>query len=111
MNVRDIPLDGKPSNSGLLGQNVATNLLNHRLAGRTLCQRLIRVFVIDIVSHTHKLASIIAASQQDDSDTDDFRAWNVGSVGWIGFEDEFVRSRWDGADEEGIELLIVFGTT
>ena len=104
-----IPLDSEPGNPRLLRQNVPTNLFNHRLARRALCQCLIRILIINIIPHTHKLASIIAASQKNDSNTNDFRARDIRSIRWIGFEDEFVCSRRNGPDKEGIEFLVMFG--
>lgn len=98
MKKGDIPLDSKPSDPRLLRQDVPPNLLDHGLGGWVLRQRIIRVLVVDVVAHAHELAAFIRASEQDDSDAQDLGARDIGRVGRIGFEDEFVRANGDGAD-------------
>ena len=71
-------------------------------------ESLIRVFVIDIVADTDELAVFVTAAEEDDGDADDFAIRDAGEVGRIGLEGELVGADGDGADEDGIELLVVF---
>jgi hypothetical protein len=110
LSVAAIPFDSKPRNPRLLRQNIPTNLLNHRLARRILRQAFIGVLIIDVVAHAHELAAIVAAGEKNDRDANNFGAWDVGRIGRIGFEDEFVGSWRNGTDEKRVEFLIVLRT-
>jgi len=61
--INSVPLDSKSRNTRFLSQDIATNFLNHRFTGRLCRQLFIHVLVVYVVSHTNKLASIIAASK------------------------------------------------
>jgi len=104
-----IPFDGEPRDTRLLSQDVATNLLNHRLAWRLRRQLLVHILIVYVVSHTHKLPPIVAASEQDDRDTNDLAVRDAARVGRVGLEDELVDAGRDWPNKEAVELLIVLG--
>jgi hypothetical protein len=104
-----IPLDGEAGHTGLLSEDIAANALNDGLGWRLRSQLLGVVLVVDIVANTDELTTVIAAGQEDDSDTQDFGGGDALQVGRIGLEDEFVHTDGDGADQEGIEFLVIFG--
>lgn len=97
--MEDLPLNGKTGHTGLLSQNIAADTVNRRL-GRWVGDQLLGVvLVVDIVTDTHKLTAIIAASEENDSDTKNLRGRNALQVGRIGLEDELVGSDRDGTDQ------------
>ena len=102
-----VPLDGEASDTRLLGQDVAADLLDDGLGGRLVDQGLVGVFVVNVVAHAHELAAVVGAGEQDDGDAEDLSCGDVGGVGRVGLEDELVDADGDGADEEGVEFLIV----
>lgn len=102
-----IPFDGEARDTRLLGKNIATDLLDDRLGRRVGIQLLRLVLIVDIVSNANELATIVGAGKQDDSDTHDFGIRNPLSVGGIGLEDELVDANRDGADQQGVELLVI----
>ena len=97
-----VPFDSKPRNARLLSQDVATNFLNHRLAGWLCRQLLIHVLVVHVVSNTYELASIVAAGKQNDRDTNDLAVRDSACVGRVGLEDELVDAGWDWPHEEAV---------
>lgn len=103
----NIPLDGKAGDAGLVGQHVATDLLNDGLGRGVGGQLLGLVLVVDVVAHAHELATIVGAGQQDDGDTHNLGVGNALDVGGVGLEDELVDADGDGADEQSVELLVI----
>lgn len=85
------------------------HLLNHRFRGWLRRERFVHVLVVDVVAHAHELAVVVGAGEQDDGYAEDFGGGDAGGVGGVGFEDEFVYADGDGADEEGVEFLVVLG--
>lgn len=104
------PFDCKPSDPRLLSKDVAADLLNDGLARWLRGQLLVHVFVVHVVSHAHKLASIISASEKDDCNTENLSVGDAAGVRRVRFEDELVDARRDWADEEAVKLLVVLGT-
>lgn len=103
----NIPLDSEAGDARLLGQDVAANLLNDGLGGRVGSQLLSLVLVVHIVSDADELAAVVSACQEDDSDAEDLSVGDALGVGGVGLEDELVDADGDGADEQGVELLVV----
>ena len=66
-----VPFDSKASHTWLLSQDVPPHLLNDGLRRWLELKRLVCVLIVDVVSHAHELAVVIAAAQEDDSDADD----------------------------------------
>lgn len=109
LKVHGSPLDCKSRDSGLLSQHIPPHSLDDRFGGRLGVQLVRVVLIVDIITHTHELPSVIAAGQQYDGDAEDFGRRDAFQVGGVGFEDEFVDADWDGPNEEGVEFLIMFG--
>lgn len=106
---KNIPLDGEPSHTGLLSKDIAANALNDGF-GWGLCRQLLRVvLIVDIVANTDKFTAVVAASQEDHSDTEDLRGRNALQIGRICLENELVHTDGDRADQEGVEFLVIFG--
>lgn len=105
--IENIPLDGEASHTGLFSEDIAANTLNDGL-GWGLCRQLLGVvLIVDIVANTDELTAVVAAGQEDDSDTEDFGGGDALQVGRIGLEDELVHADGDWANKEGVEFLIV----
>lgn len=102
-----IPFDSKARDSWLVGQDIPSHLLDYRLGWRLGIQLLAVVLVVDVVTHTHELAAIVAARQQYDGHAQDLGVRDALGVWWVGFEDELVDADRDGAHEEGVKLLVV----
>lgn len=102
-----VPLDGEARHAGLLSEDVSANALDDGL-GRWLGVELGGViFVVDVVADANKLAVVVGAGQKDDGDTEDVAIGDDLGVWRVGLEEELVDADGDGADEEGVELLIV----
>lgn len=106
--AREIPFDSESSHTGLFSKNIATDVLDLGLRGRLGGQFLRIVFVVHVVAHTYEFTAIIAAGEEDDGDTQDLRRGDTLEVWGISFENELVDADRDGADEEGVEFLVVF---
>lgn len=102
-----VPFDSEAGDSGLLGEDVAADLLDDGLGGRLVDQLLVGVLVADVVADADELPAVVGASEQDDGDAKDLGCGDVGGVGRVGLEDELVDADGDGTDEEGVEFLIV----
>jgi hypothetical protein len=97
-----LPLDRESGHSGLLSQDVALDALNDGF-GRGLSVELLGiVFVVDIVSHSHELSTIVGACQKDDSNTKDVSVRDARDVWCAGLENELVDTDWDRADKERV---------
>ena len=107
---RNIPLDGKARHSRLVGENVAADLVDNGLGGGVGGEFVRLVLVIDIIANTDKLAAIVGAGQENDSDAKDVGVGNAARLRSIGLEDELVYTDGDGANEERVELLVVLIT-
>jgi hypothetical protein len=104
----NIPLDRESGNSGLLSEHVASDLLNDGFGRRVGIQDLIVVLIVDVVTHADEFSSIVRAGQKNDSHAKDLRRRQALSVGRIGFKYEFVDTDGDRADEQRVELLVMF---
>jgi hypothetical protein len=102
------PFDSKPSNSGLLGKNIPSNLIEDGLGWRISIELIRIVFIVDVVSDSDKFSVVVGASKKNHSDTQDLRIGDFGGVRWVGFEDKLVDTNRYGADEETIEILVMF---
>jgi hypothetical protein len=107
--IEIIPLDREASHTGLLSEDIAANTLNDGLGWGLCCQLLGVVLIVDIVANTDELAAVVAAGQEDDGNTQDFGGGDALQVGRIGLEDELVHADGDGADQEGVEFLVILG--
>lgn len=103
----NIPLDSKASDSWLLSEDVAADLLEDRLGWWISVQLLRIVLVVDIVSNPNELSTIVGASEEDDSDTKDFGIRDSGGIGGFCDEDELVYTDWDGSNKETVQLLVM----
>jgi len=97
----NLPLDSEAGNSWLLGEDVAADLLEDWLGWGIGVELLRVILVVDIVADSNELATVIGAGEEDLSIRDS------GGVWCTGLEDELVDANWDGANEEGIELLVM----
>jgi hypothetical protein len=105
---QQLPFDGKSSDSWLLSENISPDLLKDGF-GWWVGIKLFRVvLVVDIVSNSYELSTIVGTGKEDDGDAENLCVWDALGVRWVGFEDELIDTDWDGADEEGIELLVMF---
>ena len=102
-----IPLDGEACNPGLLGQDVTADLLDDGLGRRVVNEVLALVLVVDVVANAHELAAVVGARQQYHRDAQKLIDGDALCVRRLGLEDELVHADGDGADEEGVEFLIV----
>lgn len=103
----DVPLDGESGDTGLLREDVALHALDDGL-GRGLRVELLRVvLIVDVVSHSHKLAAVVGTGQKDDSNTEDVGIGDARRAGSLGLEDKLIDADGDGPDEEGVELLVI----
>ena len=107
---RDVPLNRKPSDSWLLSKDISSDSLNDGLSWGLGIQLVRIVFVVDVVADSDELPSVVAASQKDDSDAEDFGSWYPFEVWRVGFEDELVHAYRDGSHEERVKLLIMLGS-
>ena len=103
----DIPLDGKPGHTRLLCQDIASYALNNGLGRRLRVELLRVVLVVDVVSHSNKLATVVCTCQEDDSHTKDVGIGDARRAGGLGLEDKLVDANGNRPDEEGVELLVV----
>jgi len=103
----NLPLDSEAGNSWLLGEDVAADLLEDWLGWGIGVELLRVILVVDIVADSNELATVIGAGEEDDGDTEDLSIRDSGGVWCTGLEDELVDANWDGANEEGIELLVM----
>ena len=67
------------------------------------------VFIVHIVSDTDEFSTIIAASKENHSHTEDFGSGNALEVWGVGLEDELVDTDGDGSHQKGIEFLVILG--
>lgn len=104
------PLDRKASDAGLLSEHVPADAVEERLCGRVGIELIRVIFVVDVVSDANELAAIVSAGEEDDSDAEDLSIGNALGVRWVGLKDELVDADGDGANEEGVEFLIVLVT-
>lgn len=104
---KHIPLDGKSRDSWLLSQNVAADLLNDGLWGRIINELLALVLVVDVVANAHKFATVVGARQQYHRDAQKLVDRDALCVRRLGLEDELIDTNRDGANEEGVEFLVV----
>jgi hypothetical protein len=103
----NVPLDSKARHAGLLCKNVATNLLDDGLGRRVGLKLLVVILVVDVVSDTNELATIVGAAQKDNSDSNDLGIGNALRVGGVGLKNEFVDTDRNGSHQQSIELLII----
>jgi hypothetical protein len=68
------------------------------------------VLVVDVVANTNEFTAIVSAGQQDHRDAQNVRLGDAGNIGCIGLENELVDANRNGADQEGVEFLIVLVT-
>ena len=104
---KNIPFDGKSSDSRLLSEDVSSDLLEDGFGWRISIELFGIVLIVDIVSNSYELSAVVGAGKEDDGDAEDLSIWNALGVRWVGFEDKLVDADWDGADEEGIKLLVM----
>lgn len=104
-----VPLDAEAGDSGLLGKDDSSDLLDDRLGGGLGGKLLVGVFVVDVVANADKLATVVGAGEEDDGDTENLGRRELVERGRVGFEDELVDTDWDWTDEERVEFLVVFG--
>jgi len=95
-----IPLDGKSGHARLLSENVATNLLNHRLGGGVVHQLLAIVFIVHIVTNADELAAIVGAGEKHDCHAKKLVNGDALGVRRVGLEDELIDANRDRTDEE-----------
>ena len=105
------PFDSESGDSWLFSEDVSSDLLENGLGWRISIELLRVIFVVDIVSDSNKLSAVVGTGEEDDGDAEDFSIWDALCVRWVGLEDELVDANWDGADEEGVELLVMFIAT
>lgn len=55
----NLPLDGEPGNTWLIGQDVSANLLDDRLGRRIGIQLFCLVLIVDVVSNSNELAAVV----------------------------------------------------
>lgn len=102
-----IPFNSEASHTGLLGENIAADVLNLGLR-RGLGGQFFRVvLVVHIVAHTDEFTTVVAAGEEDDSDAQNLRRGNPFEIGSISLEDELVHSDRDRTDEERVEFLVM----
>lgn len=104
------PFDSKASNAGLLGEHVPADAVEEWLCGWVGIELVGVIFIVDVVSDADELAPIVGAGEEDDGDAEDLSVGDALGVRWVGFEDELVDADGDGADEEGVEFLVVLVT-
>lgn len=68
---KHVPFDGKPCHSWFLCKDISPNTLNQRFGRGLGVQFFGIVFVIDIVTHAHKLSPIVAACEKNDRNAKD----------------------------------------
>ena len=104
-----IPLDGKSSNTGLLGKDVPHNSIGLNLFRRLVVEFLGIVFVAHVITNTNELTTVIRASKKDNGNSQDLRRGKFGKSRGFGFKNELVHADGDGTNKEGVKLLIVLG--
>jgi len=104
---QNIPLDGEAGDAGLLGQDVAADVLDEGLGGRVVGELLRVVLVVDVVADADKLAAVVGARQEDHGNTEQLVDGDALSIRGLGLKDELVDADGDGADEQRVELLVV----
>jgi hypothetical protein len=67
-----LPLDSEPGHSRLLSKNISADSFNNRFGGRVLGELFRVVFVVHVVSNADKFSAIIAASEKNHCDTENF---------------------------------------
>jgi hypothetical protein len=102
-----IPFDGKPSNSGLLMQDVADDSLEHGLVGGLVVHLGGVILVVHVVADTDEFTAVVGSSEEKNSDAQDFGAGKLGRIRGIGLEEELVDTDGDGTNEQVTELLVV----
>ena len=65
------------------------------------------VVVVDVVSHADELHVVVAARQQQHGHAEDVALGDAADVWRIRLEHELVRTHGDGADEDGVQDLVV----
>lgn len=105
-----IPLDGKSSNTGLLGKDVPHNSIGLNLFRRLVVEFLRIVFVAHVITNTNELTTVIRASKKDNGNPQDLRRRKFGKSRGFGLKNELVHTDGDRTNKEGVKLLIVLGT-
>jgi len=102
-----IPLDSKASNPRLLSEHISSHTFHIWFRRGLVVELLGIVFIVNIVADADELSVVVTTSEEDDCHAQDFCSGDAAKIRGIGFEDEFVHADGDGANEEGIELLVV----
>ena len=98
--MASVPFDSEACDSGLFSQNIPPDTIDVRLSRRFGVQLLRIIFIVHIVSHADKFTIVVRACKQDNCHAEDFGGRNLGEIGWIGLENEFVHADGNGSDEE-----------
>lgn len=104
-----IPLDGKSSNTGLLGEDVPHNSIGLNLFRRLVVELLRIVFVVHVITNTNEFTTIIRASKKNNGNPQDLGRGKFGKARGFGLENELAHTGGDGTNKEGVEHLIVLG--
>lgn len=107
MCAKSVPLDSEACDSWLLSKDIAADTLKNWLGWWVCVHLIVVVLVVDIVANTNKLAVIVGAGQEDDSDTKNFGIWNAAGVWSLGLKDKLVDTDWDWTDQKRVQLLVV----
>jgi hypothetical protein len=102
-----IPLDGEPSNSGLLVQDVTDDPLEDGLAGGLVVHLGGVVLVVHVVADTDKLTAVVGTGEEEDGDAHDLGDGKLGHIRGVGLEEELVDTDGDGTNEQVTELLVI----
>lgn len=105
-----LPLDSESGHSWLLSKDVSADSFNNRFGRRVLGELFRVVFVVHIVSNTNKFPAIIAASEKNHCDTENFRSRDSLQVRSVGLEKELVDTNGDGSDKKRVEFLVILRT-
>lgn len=105
--VQYIPLDREASHTGLLGKDVAADLLDDGLGRRVGIELLRLIFVVDVVSHAHELPTVVGASQEDDRDAHNLGIGNALGIRGIRLENELVDTDGNRSHQQGVQLLVI----
>ena len=105
----DSPLNCESCHSGLRFQDISSHSLNDGLCWWLAVEFLAIILVVHVVPNSDELAPIVGACQKDDSDANNLRRGQARQIGGIGFEEEFVYANGNRANEERVQLLVMFG--
>ena len=103
------PFDVESSDPRFVCKKVSSHPLDDGFGRRFGVQLVAVVLVVHVVSHTDEFSPIVAARKQDDGDAENVRGRDSLEVGRVGFEDELVDADRDGANQQRIKLLVMFG--